>query len=98
VTPQDINANAAVIRKTAADAAVLLKNDGVLPLKTGETIAMIGSGAAQVAAIGTFGERSGGLTERQVGPVDALKKRRLRIALLSAVPQDSRFVEPPSSG
>jgi beta-glucosidase len=74
VTPQDIQANAAVIRRTATDAAVLLKNEGILPLKTEETIAMIGPGAGQVAAIGTFGERSGGLTERQVGPVDALEK------------------------
>ncbi len=74
VTAQDIVANAAVIRKTAADAAVLLKNEDVLPLKRAATIAMIGPGAGQVAAIGTFGERSGGLTDRQVGPFDAFKK------------------------
>ncbi len=76
VTPQDIEANAAVIEKTAEDAAVLLKNEGVLPLKTGDlnSLAMIGPTALQVAAIGTFGERSPGLTERQVGPLEALRK------------------------
>jgi beta-glucosidase len=76
ITAQDIDKNAEVIRKTSEDAAVLLKNDGVLPLNRGdlESIAMIGPGAGQVAAIGTFGERSPGLTERQVSPVDALVK------------------------
>jgi beta-glucosidase len=77
VTAQDIEKNAAVIRKTAADAAVLLKNDGgALPLKKADidSLAMIGPGAGQVAAIGTFGERSGGLTSRQVSPVDALAR------------------------
>jgi beta-glucosidase len=76
VTPQDIEANAAVIEKTAEDAAVLLKNEGVLPLKTGDldSLAMIGPTALQVAAIGTFGERSPGLVERQVGPLEALRK------------------------
>jgi beta-glucosidase len=76
VTAQDIEKNAAVIEKTAEDAAVLLKNEQALPLKPRdlESLALIGPTAGQVAAIGTFGERSGGLTERQVGPLDALKK------------------------
>jgi len=76
VTPQDIEANAAVLRRTADDAAVLLKNEqGVLPLKPADlnSLVLIGPGAGQVDAIGTFGERSGGLTERQVGPLEALK-------------------------
>ena len=60
VTPQDVEQNAAVIRKTAEDAAVLLKNDHALPLKAEDlqSLAFIGPGAGQVAAIGTFGERS----------------------------------------
>lgn len=76
VTAQDIEQNAAVIEKTAEDAAVLLKNEKALPLKPRdlESLALIGPTAGQVAAIGTFGERSGGLPERQVGPLDALKK------------------------
>ena len=77
VTPQDIEANAAVIQKTAEDSAVLLKNEGgVLPLKQSDlqSLAMIGPGAGQVDAIGTFGERSPGLVERQIGPLAALRK------------------------
>ena len=78
VTPQDIEENAAVIRKTAEDAAVLLKNEHALPLKDDDlrSLALIGPGAGQVTSIGTFGERSGGLTERQVGPLEAFKKIR----------------------
>ena len=81
ITEQDIAANAAVIRKTAEDAAVLLKNEqGALPLKNADlqSLALIGPGAGQVDAIGTFGERSAGLTERQVGPFEALKKEAQR--------------------
>jgi beta-glucosidase len=76
ITPQDIEKNAAVIRKTAEDAAVLLKNEHALPLRPNDlqSLALIGPGAGQVAAIGTFGERSGGLTERQIGPLEALRK------------------------
>ena len=76
VTPQDVEQNAAVIRKTAEDAAVLLKNKDVLPLKDSDlqALALIGPGAGQVEAIGTFGERSPGLTERQIGPLQALRK------------------------
>jgi beta-glucosidase len=76
ITPQDIEKNAAVIEKTAEDAAVLLKNEHALPLKAADlgSLALIGPTAGQVPAIGTFGERSGGLTNRQIGPLEALKK------------------------
>jgi beta-glucosidase len=90
VTAQDVVANGAVIRKTAADAAVLLKNEGALPLKKADldSLAMIGPGAGQVAAIGTFGERSPGLTERQVGPLEALKKTAAGAKVTFAVDDD----------
>jgi beta-glucosidase len=76
ITPQDIEQNASVIRQTAEDAAVLLKNDHALPLKPVDlqSVALIGPGAGQIDAIGVFGERSGGLAERQIGPLEALKK------------------------
>jgi beta-glucosidase len=76
ITPQDIEQNASVIRQTAEDAAVLLKNNHALPLKAIDlqSVALIGPGAGQIDAIGVFGERSGGLIERQIGPLEALKK------------------------
>ena len=75
VTPQDTKAAGEIIQKTAEDAAVLLKNEGsVLPLKRGQNIALIGPTALQVDSIGTFGERSPGMTELQVGPLAAMKR------------------------
>ncbi len=58
-------------------AAVLLKNEGnILPLKHDEldSVVLIGPTAAQVDSIGINGERSVGLPERQIGPLDAMKK------------------------
>lgn len=77
VTPEAIAANAAVIEKTAEDAAVLLKNEGhILPLPVSalKSVALIGPGAGQLDAIGVFGERSPGLVSREVGPLAALRK------------------------
>ena len=90
ITPQGIEENAVVIRKTAEDAAVLLKNDKALPLKSNDlqSLALIGPGAGQVAAIGTFGERSGGLTERQISPLDALRKTVPEAHITFAVDDD----------
>lgn len=76
VTAQSIDENAKVIQRTGEEAAVLLKNDGVLPLKAADldSTVLIGPTARQVDSIGMSGERSTGLPERQVGPWDALKK------------------------
>ena len=99
VTPQDIEQNAAVIRKTAEDAAVLLKNDHALPLKANDlqSLALIGPGAGQVAAIGTFGERSGGLTERQIGPFEALQKNDPQAHIVFAVDDDMTGIPVPAA-
>lgn len=100
ITPQDIDANAKVIEHTAEQAAVLLKNeDGILPLKPAdfESLAMIGPTAGQVAAIGYFGERSPGLTERQLGPVDALQKLSPSAKIVFAVDDDMTGVPVPPS-
>lgn len=88
VTTQSIEENARTIEKTGETAAVLLKNeDNALPLKPDaldETV-LIGPGAAQVFAIGTSGERSVGLAERQVGPYEAIRKisgnKKIRLAV-----------------
>jgi beta-glucosidase len=77
VTEQSIQANAKIIQKTGEDAAVLLKNEGgVLPLKAAnlDSVVLIGPTAGQVDSIGVNGERSVGLPERQVGPLEAIKK------------------------
>jgi beta-glucosidase len=99
VTAQDVEANAAVIRKTAEDSAVLLKNEKALPLSKDDlqSLALIGPGAGQVAAIGTFGERSPGLTERQVSPLDALKKGAPGANITYAVDDDMTGVPVPAS-
>ena len=75
VTSQSIEANAAIIERTAEEAAVLLKNDGgALPLKEADlaSVVLVGPTAGQVDAIGISGERSPGLPERQIGPLAAL--------------------------
>lgn len=85
VTPQEIEKNARVIQQTGESAAVLLKNaDHALPIPNTELAAtvFIGPTSGQVDAIGVAGERSMGLTERQTGPVDAVKK----ISGVSSVP------------
>lgn len=77
VTKQAIEENAKIIEKTGENAAVLLKNEGgILPLKAAEldSVVLIGPTAGQVDSIGINGERSVGIPERQVGPLDAMKK------------------------
>jgi len=77
VTSQSIEANAKIIEQTGEEGAVLLKNDGgALPLKAADldSVVLIGPTAGQVDAIGLSGERSVGIPQRQVGPLDALKK------------------------
>jgi beta-glucosidase len=77
VTAQAIEANAKIIERTGEEAAVLLKNDGgALPLKTSDldSVVLIGPTAGQVDAIGISGERSEGMPDRRVGPLEALKR------------------------
>jgi beta-glucosidase len=75
-TRRSIEANATIIERTAEEAAVLLKNDdAVLPLRAADldSVVLIGPTAGQVDAIGIAGERSMGLPERRIGPLDALR-------------------------
>ncbi len=100
VTAQSIEANAKIIEKTGEDAAVLLKNEGAaLPLKTADldSVVLIGPTALQVDSIGINGERSVGLPERQVGPLDALKKISGNANIKFAVDDDMTGVPVPAS-
>lgn len=54
--------NRAVARSAAADGIVLLKNDGVLPLKQGERVALFGGGAVKTIK---GGSGSGDVNERE---------------------------------
>ncbi len=100
VQPHAVEANAKIIQKTGEDAAVLLKNDGAaLPLKAGDlqSLALIGPGAGQVVAIGTAGERSTGWPERQVGPLEALRKGAPAAKITYAVADDMTGVAIPAA-
>jgi len=71
-----LRVDAEILEKTAEEAAVLLKNEGgVLPLKAKDlgALVLIGPTGGQIDAIGISGERSMGLTRRQIGPLQALK-------------------------
>lgn len=70
---------------------MLLKNeDGALPLTSADlqSLALIGPTAGQVDAIGTFGERSPGLIDRQVSPLAALRKLAPAAKITFAVDDD----------
>ena len=75
-SPAPIADHAAILRRTARHAAVLLKNEGgVLPLSKADLagLAMIGPGALQTIAVGESGEKSLGQVERQLSPLAALR-------------------------
>ncbi len=99
VSAESLEANARVIRTTAEDAAVLLKNEHALPLgkEDLQSLALIGPGAAQIAAIGIFSERSPGLTERQVSPFAALQKTAPAARITLAVDDDMTGTPVPAS-
>ncbi len=76
-TPAELAEDQAAIRRTATDAAVLLKNDGaILPSRPEllSNLAMIGPGAGQLVAVGLTGEKAVGLLQREVSPLAALKQ------------------------
>ncbi|MGY0056621.1 beta-glucosidase [Streptomyces sp. LZ34] len=71
----DIETGARVAREVATQGAVLLANDGGLPLSREAlgSLALIGPTAAQVA-VSVAGERAYGFEDRMIGPLDALKR------------------------
>jgi beta-glucosidase len=75
VWAQAIADNARLVRRLAERGAVLLKNDGVLPLRATDrsSLALIGPGALQTFAIVTGQEQSYGRADRQIGAWQALR-------------------------
>lgn len=66
-----------VLRTTADDAAVLLKNqNATLPLRNSDlaSLAIIGPNAGQLDAVGQVIEKSVGLPQIEVSPLEALRK------------------------
>ncbi|HEX4024631.1 MAG TPA: glycoside hydrolase family 3 C-terminal domain-containing protein [Steroidobacteraceae bacterium] len=77
VTREPVDADEEVVRRTAADAAVLLKNaGGALPLSAPDlqSLALIGPGAGQTIAVGISGEKALGHVPRQIGTYQVLQQ------------------------
>ncbi|ENH6066290.1 glycoside hydrolase family 3 C-terminal domain-containing protein [Escherichia coli] len=86
----DSEGHAPILRKTAQDAAVLLKNDkGALPLTQSDlaSLAIIGPGGGQLMATRPA-EKGLGIVERQIGPLEALKKENPGAKISYAVAND----------
>jgi len=75
ITPVPVAEDRVVVQKTSEDAAVLLKNDGILPLHDAAFagLALIGPGAAQTIAIGRSGEKAVGIADARMSPLAALR-------------------------
>jgi len=96
--PQDTAANARVIQRTAERAAVLLKNEGVLPLRPSDlkSLALIGPGALQTFAIVNGLEQSYGRAAREIGAWQALMSMGGGTGLRLAVGDDMTGVPIPA--
>ncbi|MCS0657127.1 beta-glucosidase family protein [Massilia terrae] len=90
VQAQAVEANARAVQRLAERGAVLLKNDGVLPLKPSDldSLALVGPGAQQTFAIVAGEEQSFGRAERQLGAYHALRAMGAGDGLRLAVADD----------
>jgi beta-glucosidase len=90
VRAQAIAANARGVQRLAERGAVLLKNDGVLPLRAADlsSLALIGPGALQTFAIVNGEEQSYGRAARQIGAWQALRAAGLGKGVNLAVADD----------
>jgi beta-glucosidase len=77
ITEVDYSSHIPVLRKTAEDAATLLKNDDrVLPITAADldSTVFIGPTGGILVSVGQSGERAMGLPDHHVGPVPALEQ------------------------
>ena len=74
--PLDPHDGARVARDVATDGAVLLKNDGALPLRDQDlrALVVVGPGASHLVVGGGGSSRVGGFPERRTSPLDALRR------------------------
>jgi beta-glucosidase len=90
VREEDVRGNARKVQRLAERGAVLLKNDGALPLSAADlaSLALIGPGAQQTFAIVTGEEQSYGRAQRQIGAWQALASQGLGRGAQLAVADD----------
>jgi beta-glucosidase len=76
VSAEPIEQDARVVLRTAEDGAVLLKNEGALPLtrRDLQSLLLVGPGALQTVAVARANEQALGRPGRQIGAVQALRR------------------------
>ena len=97
--PIDVEADAKAVERIALESAVLLTNDGSLPLgpEDLQSMAVIGPTAGQLAA-GYLGERASGFPDRLISPLDALRKLAPKASISYTVGDDWTGVPIPVPG
>jgi beta-glucosidase len=75
-TAEPVEQDARIVLRTEQDGAVLLKNDGALPLRAPDlaSLLLVGPGALQTIAVARANEQALGRPQRQIGAFEALQR------------------------